>query len=189
LSSFLYVGEQPGDCPVYEEDNASLYRTVCYLDSKVIGSATGKAPIKMTGAFKDEAEESSGRELNMNRVIAVALLLLFETGVFGQQPERRIIPIDFSLYAGVILTRTMDYISTENVLAAGGRELLLPKFLVIDRPMFAAFSFGSGMAEIYASRELRRTHPKMARYILIGDIVAAGVVAVHNEASVPSKMK
>lgn len=125
----------------------------------------------------------------MNRLIVVASLLLFELGAFGQQPERRIIPIDFSLYAGVIATRITDYISTESVLAAGGRELLLPKFLVSNRPMFAAFSIGSGMGEIYASRLLRKAHPKMARYILIGDIVSAGVVAVHNEAIVPRKMK
>jgi hypothetical protein len=72
----------------------------------------------------------------MNRVIAVAILLLFGLGAFGQQPERRIIPIDFSLYAGVIATRTMDYTSTESVLAAGGRELLLPRFLVKNKPMF-----------------------------------------------------
>jgi hypothetical protein len=129
----------------------------------------------------------SVRQTDMNRVIVVAFLLLFELGARGQQLERRIVPIDVSLYAGVIATRITDYISTENVLAGGGREMLLPKFLVSNRPMFAAFSIGSGMGEIYASRILRKTHPKMARYILAGDIVAAGVVAVHNESVVPHK--
>ena len=83
----------------------------------------------------------------------------------------------------------MDYISTESVLAAGGRELLLPRFLVSNRPMFAAFSIGSGMGEMYFSRILRRTHPKMARYMMVADIVSAGLVAVHNEAIVPRKVK
>jgi hypothetical protein len=93
----------------------------------------------------------SGRMFSLNRMITVALGLLFGVGAFGQRPEQSMIPIDFSLYAGVIATRTMDYVSTENVLAAGGRELLLPRFLVSNKAMFSAFSIGSGMAEIYVS--------------------------------------
>jgi hypothetical protein len=125
----------------------------------------------------------------MNRAIVVALMLLFEAGAFGQQLELKTTPIDFSLYAGVIATRTLDYISTEKVLAGGGRELFLPTFLVTDKPMFAAFSIGSGVGEIYISRILRKSHPKVARSILIGDIVSAGLVALHNQAVVPRKAK
>jgi hypothetical protein len=125
----------------------------------------------------------------MNRLIAVGLLAFFHVGTFGQQLNRRIVTVDFPLYAGVITTRIMDYVSTENVLAGGGRELLLPKFLVSNRPMFAAFSIGSGMGEICASRILRKTHPTLARYILVAEFVAAGVVVLHNEAGVPRRME
>lgn len=167
----------------------------CYTAQPVTPSApsisqpSSNGLIKMTGVLKNEVEDVSLRALSMNRAIAVALVLLSEIAAFGQQPEGKSTPIDFSLYAGVIATRTMDYISTENVLAGGGRELFLPRFLVTDKPMFAAFSVGSGVGEIYVSRILRKSHPKVARSILIGDIVSAGLIALHNEAIVQRKAK
>jgi hypothetical protein len=125
----------------------------------------------------------------MNRAVATVFILLFEACALGQIPERATTPMDFALYGGVIATRAIDYISTEKVLAAGGQELLLPRFLVTSKPAFAAFSTGSGLAEIYVSRILRKTRPKIARYLLIGDVVSAGLVAVHNGQSVPRTRK
>jgi hypothetical protein len=121
--------------------------------------------------------------------IGAVLILLWGIACFGQQPEQPITAIDYSLYAGVLATRTLDFVSTEQLLDRGGHELILPSGLVSDRPAFAAFSLGSGVAEIYASRKLRRNHPKLARGILFADILAAAIVAGHNEAILPRRVK
>lgn len=125
----------------------------------------------------------------MSKPIAISLLAMCASMAFGEQPKPITKPVDFALYAGVMATRTMDYVTTERLLTAGGHELMLPSGLVANKPAFAVFSIGSGIAEVYASRRLRVHHPKLARYVLMGDMITAGIVAGHNAAIMPKRVK
>lgn len=122
--------------------------------------------------------------MNLKKLVMVSLVACALPTFAEPQPTTA---VDFSLYGGVVATRAMDYVTTEHVLGGGGRELFLPNGLVHDKPTYAAFSMASGVAEIYTSRRLRKNHPRLALYILLGDIVGAGIVAAHNQAIVPGR--
>lgn len=93
--------------------------------------------------------------------------------------------VDFSLYAAVMTTRVLDYVSTERVLDSGGKEDILPSGLVHNKPAFALYSIGTGAAEIFISHLLlKRNHRKMARILLMTDVSFTGAVVAHNFAQV-----
>jgi hypothetical protein len=118
------------------------------------------------------------------RAIGLLLLLLLSSAARCEQPIKKppqANAVDFSLYAGVMTARILDFASTERVLTNGGHELILPKGLVSNKPAFALFSIGTGVAEIFISRMLLRAgHRKLSRYMLAVDIGATGAVAAHN---------
>lgn len=117
----------------------------------------------------------------MKLSLLAVLLVAAGSAHCQSMPPPKTTLVDASLYAGVITTRSLDYITTEHVLAGGGKELILPNSLVRNKPLFAAFSIGSGVGEVFAARMLaRHGHRTMARMMLCMDISVAGAVAAHN---------
>lgn len=111
--------------------------------------------------------------------LAIGLLFSFVSCV-GQETKK----VDYALYAGVMASRATDFITTEQVLNRGGHEDILPSGLVHSTPAFALYEFGTGAFEIYFAHKLRKTHPLLARSILLFDISLATGVSAHN-ASIP----
>lgn len=152
------------------------------------------APVKMHSTSTGCSSLHGTPVLNATvETLTFVLLALCAASAFAQNvklvKKPLVTPIDLSLYAGVLATRSLDYVTTERLLDRGGRELLLPSGLVHSKPAFAAFSLGSGAAEIYTARRLAKHHPKLARYVLAVDIGAAGAVAGHNAAILPKPLK
>lgn len=113
----------------------------------------------------------------------LVMILFLSAAAYAEQPKPVITLTDVSLYAGVLASRSIDFITTEHVLAHGGKELILPKGLVDNKPAFAAYSIGFGFAECYIAHFIaKRGHRKMARGLLASDITFTSVVAAHNAA-------
>lgn len=111
----------------------------------------------------------------------LAVLLLSNVLAFAENPKQKSSLLDVSLYTGVIVTRTMDYITTEQMLANGNRELFLPTALVRNKPAFAVYSIGFGVAECFlADYMTRHNHKVTARIMLLSDSILTGAVAIHN---------
>ena len=70
-----------------------------------------------------------------------------------------------------------DAVSTQHILAHGGREMLLPTQnpYAIDGVVFA-----QALAGDYAVRRLRQTHPRLAIGVAVGLTAFRGFATAHN---------
>jgi hypothetical protein len=85
------------------------------------------------------------------------------------------------LFAGIAVTRTLDYTSTINMQYRGREEILLPDDVVLNRAGFAALEAASAATSIGISYLLHRTgHHRLERWLSIGHISVTGFGDVRN---------
>jgi hypothetical protein len=85
------------------------------------------------------------------------------------------------LFAGVGITRGMDYASTRNFQARGRDEILIPDDVVNNSPGFASLEAAATATSIGISYVLHRTgHHKLERWLSIGHIGVTGFGDVRN---------
>lgn len=122
------------------------------------------------------------KAFDLSRRCAWLVVLAFlSLSASGEQFKTR--PVDYALYATVLASRAADFYTTERVLSHGGRELILPAGMVQNKPLFAIFSAGFGIADIYSSRLVAIHHPKLARTILAVHIATGAAAVGHNIAN------
>jgi hypothetical protein len=87
------------------------------------------------------------------------------------------------LFAGIAITRTLDFTSTLNMQARGREEILLPDDVVNNRAGFAALEAAGAATSIGLSYLLHATgHHKLERWLSIGHISVTGFGAARNYA-------
>lgn len=97
------------------------------------------------------------------------------------QPHRFLDRTNLSLFAGIGVTRMLDYTSTGNARQRGHDEILLTNEIVDNKPLFATIELGVAAASIGTSYWLHRSgHHKLERWVSIVHISAAGFSAAHN---------
>jgi hypothetical protein len=98
-------------------------------------------------------------------VVSVLFILLCCLPVKAETPDTTIHAADYALYASIASWRTLDYFSTRRALALGGKEEVLPQF-VVDSPVRLGLFEGLATAgEIAGSVYLiRHHHRKLARF-------------------------
>jgi hypothetical protein len=85
------------------------------------------------------------------------------------------------LFAGIALTRGMDYASTRNFQARGNQELLLADVVVNNSAGFASLEAAGTMTSVGISYILHRTgHHKLERWMSIGHIGVTAFGDIHN---------
>ena len=85
------------------------------------------------------------------------------------------------LFAGVAITRGMDYASTRNFQARGRDEILIPDDVVNNSAGFAALETAGTATSIGISYLFHRTgHHKLERWMSIGHISVTGFGDVRN---------
>jgi hypothetical protein len=85
------------------------------------------------------------------------------------------------LFAGVGITRGMDYASTRNFQARGRDEILIPDDVVNNSPGFASLEAAATATSIGISYVMHRTgHHKLERWLSIGHIGVTGFGDVRN---------
>ena len=95
--------------------------------------------------------------------------------------EQRPHLIDDALYVGIGTYRTLDYLSTEDALAHGAHEVILPLWVVNNSANFIAFEGLATLTEVAGAVWLiRRGHRRMAR-VANGVSIGLGLQSVvHN---------
>ena len=92
-------------------------------------------------------------------------------------------PLDGALYAAIAGYRTLDYLSTRQVLRAGGHESELPQWLVGSPAAFITFEAMATVAEVGSSVWLiRHGHRRMARTLNVVSVGLGGATVAHNYA-------
>ena len=87
------------------------------------------------------------------------------------------------LFAGIAVTRGMDYASTRNFQARGRQEILLPDDVVNNSAGFASLEAAATMTSVGISYLLHRTgHHKLERWLSIGHIGVTAFGDVRNYA-------
>lgn len=127
-----------------------------------------------------------GHKIKIGIIISLAYLLLMVCGMsaacYGQTfvpTAQKITRVDKALYTGIVAYRAADYFTTERALDNGAHEVIMPNFVVKDKPLFAAYCGLAAFGEIMLSKHLHeRGHAKMARIVntlsIGGGIIAVG---------------
>jgi hypothetical protein len=85
------------------------------------------------------------------------------------------------LFSGVAVFRGLDYASTQNFLARGREEILIPDDIVNNSAAFASLEAAATATSIGISYLLHRTgHHKLERWVSIGHIAVTGFGVVRN---------
>jgi len=85
------------------------------------------------------------------------------------------------LFSGVAVFRGLDYASTQNFMARGRTEVLIPDDVVKNKAGFASLEAAATMTSVGISYIFHRTgHHKMERWLSIGHISVTGFGVVSN---------
>jgi hypothetical protein len=88
---------------------------------------------------------------------------------------------NIALFSGVAISRGLDYASTQNFLARGREEILIPDDIVDNPAGFAALEVASTAASIGVSYIMHRTgHHKIERWVSIVHIGVTTFGAARN---------
>lgn len=85
------------------------------------------------------------------------------------------------LEASFIAFNVVDYVTTQQALEYGAQEKNpIAKHFIHNRPVSALWKIGCNLTSLYACKQIKKTHPKLAYASLIGLNLLYGQLAYRN---------
>lgn len=114
----------------------------------------------------------------MKWMIVIALTCVSHAQTLPEAPKPHINKVEFTMIGVQVAARVTDYLSTEKGLKVfhGHINDILPKPLIVNKPVFAAYELGCVAADYYSYRFALHHHVPRG-LMLVGQVLFDGYMA------------